>query len=181
MGIHQISVNYQTDEDRLLMRVRTHAGELMELWFTRRMMVRLWKPLQRTADRVSLRGASPGATVMPEAQDMMTDAMREKSRKAADFASPFDESFTTRPLGERPLLVFAVDILETLPRAGTLLKFRDAAGREVSVEVTTELLLNLLSLLEQALLQSEWGLPVQSGSAADTAAPESAPSQRLLN
>lgn len=163
------------------MRVRTRAGELMELWFTRRLMVRLWNPLQHAADRASLRGVSPGSTVHPEAQDMMTRAMRQKSRQAGDFGSPFDESFTGRPLGDLPMLVHAVDIQDGGAGKPVTLKFRDAAKREVSLDVGTDLLLNLIGLMEHALAQSEWGLKPKSPSEAPDAPAASSGSQRLLN
>ena len=157
MGIHQISVTYQADQDRLLVRLRTHAAERIELWLTRRMMMRLWTPLQQSADRVCLRSASPGSTVLPEAQDMMNRAARDKSRQSADFESAFDESFTSRPLGDQPMLVHAVDMQEKGQGQPLMLKFRDAAHREMTLDVGNDLFLNLLGLIEQALEQAEWG------------------------
>lgn len=158
MGIHQISVTYQLDEDRLLMRLRTHEGELLELWFTRRLMARLWTPLQKSADRISLRGASTSATVLPEAQSMMAQAMREESRKAGNFSEPFDESARTRPLGDRPALIQSVTIQEGGENASVNLKFKDTQGREVGLDLAASMLHNLMSLIEQALRRTEWGL-----------------------
>ena len=112
---------------------------------------------------------------------MMSRVMRQKSREAGDFASPFEESYTARPLGEKPLLVHAVDIKDGGAGKAMALKFRDAANREIALEVSTELLLNLLSLMEQALAQSEWALNGPAAPAGEAPVPAPPGSQRLLN
>lgn len=179
MSIHQLSVVYQTDQDRLLLRVRTRDDRLFELWLTRRLMARLWQPMQNTANAASLGVASRGATILPEARDMVTQSMRDQAKQAGDFASPFDDRAAERPLGEQPLLVAAVDLRQDASGQVTVV-WRDAQQRDLSLTLTADLLHNLLSLVEQALVQSEWGLI--SSPAAQTPVPsEPSPAPRLLN
>ena len=179
MSIHQVSVAYQPDQDRLLLRVRTRDDQLFELWLTRRMMVRLWQPLQNTASAASLGAASPAATVLPEAREMMTQALRDQARQHADFDSPFDDQATVRPLGDQPLLVAAVD-MQRHTDGHVDLVWRDAAQRRLSLSLGPELLNNLLSLLESALAQSEWGLTAKAEAPPDPArSPPALP--RVLN
>ena len=47
MKIHQLSVNYLAEQDRILMRVNTAASEEMRLWLTRRLMLGLWPLLSK--------------------------------------------------------------------------------------------------------------------------------------
>jgi hypothetical protein len=181
MSIHQVSVAYQADQDRLLLRVRTREEQLFELWLTRRLMVRLWQPLQATATALAVGSVSSSATVMPEAREMMTQTMRERSNRAADFRSPFEETARERPLGEEPMLVAAIDI-KRLPDRQVEVVWRDSAQRQLSMNLSPDLLNNLLTLLEKALQKSEWGVtpaapaPAASASAAPTTAPP-----RVLN
>ena len=179
MSIHQLSVAYQADQDRLLLRVRTRDEQLFELWLTRRLMLRLWRPLQDTANAAALGAASKGSTILPEARDMLSQTLREQAQENADFSSPFDESAAARPLGEQPLLVAAVD----LTRQGNghvEVSLRDAASRHLSLNLSPELLSNLLSLVERALHQSEWGL-VATAEASTSATVQAPPAPRVLN
>lgn len=179
MAIHQLSVTYQPDHDRLLLRVRTRQAELFGLWLTRRMMIRLWQPLLNTAGAASLGMASRDATVLPEAQDMMRQALREKAKAGADFQSPFDEDAADRPLGDEPLLVAAVDIHRKTDGHVDLV-LRDAQARKLSLSLTPDLLNNLMTLMEHALQQSEWGLGTQpAGNLAQ--APDAPAAPRMLN
>jgi hypothetical protein len=180
MAIHQMSVAYQPEEDRLLMRLRTHDAQLIELWFTRRMMARLWSPLQKAADAASLRGASRDATILPEAQDMMARGLRQRSREAADFSAPFDESFASRPMGEQPMLVRAADIQDGGADKPLTLRVRDARHREIAIDLGLPLLHNFLTLMEDALGRSEWGIQGWAGGGSPPSA-TSEGSPRLLN
>ena len=179
MSIHQFSLAYQADQDRLLLRVRTHDEEIFELWLTRRMMMRLWQPLMNTVTTASLNTVSRSATIMPEARDMMTQTLRESAHQKADFDSPFDGNARVRPLGDQPMLVAAVD-LKHLSSGQVEVVLRDATGRSLCLSLSPDLLNNLVSLLEKALIQSEWGLlaPRSTGLAAPG---EGTPPARILN
>ena len=47
MQIHQMSVTYLPEQDRILMRINTTEGEEMRMWLTRRLMVGLWPLLTK--------------------------------------------------------------------------------------------------------------------------------------
>lgn len=161
------------------MRVRTRDEQLLELWLTRRLMARLWRPLQQTTDRTALKSRSQSALVHPDAQDMMAQSLREESRRQADFSSSFDDSTAHRPLGELPMLVVSVD-LRTHEHGQLETVFSDAQGRQVSLKLTDTVAQNVLTLMEGALEKSQWGL----GAAVATAPGlEAVPagSGRLLN
>jgi len=179
MSIHQISVAYQLDQDRLLLRVRSVSGELFELWLTRRMMLRLWQPLQKTAVAASLGLASRDSMILPEAQDMMRQTLRRQAMEKAELRFAFDENARQRPLGDEPMLVAAVDIRrETIGQVELVL--RDTRQRSMSLRVSPDLLSNLLSLLEEALQRSQWGLALQQ-TERKPATPEAQTTKRVLN
>jgi hypothetical protein len=142
-------------------------------------MVRLWQPLQSTAGALAVGSVSASATVLPEAREMMTQTMRERSNLAADFRSPFEETARERPLGEEPMLVSAIDI-KRQPDWQVEVVWRDAAHRQLSMCLSPDLLNNLLTLLEKALQKSEWGVMPAAQAPAAPAAPNTAP-PRVLN
>ena len=166
MELHQVSVAYQAEEDRLLLRIRTRQAQLLEIWLTRRLMVRLWPALDQAVTGISLQGVSRGTTVLPEARQMMSRAMKDRSREGADFASPFDDQGVTRPLGERPMLVQEVDLAQPAPNTLSL-TLRDSMRRELGIRLEGDLLNNVHTLLEAALRHSEWAGPAQPPAVAE--------------
>jgi hypothetical protein len=167
MDIHQLSVTYLAEQDRILARVNTTAGEEMRLWLTRRLMLGLWPLLSRLLTEHMLKLEAAGTsldTADEELKKMLADFRKEEFLQHADFDTPYDESVDKLPLGEEPLLVTDVDAAPT--KEGPLrLSFneRPPAGggetRSFQLEMEPRLMQGLMHLLEQALLQSQWREP----------------------
>ena len=157
MSIHQIQVRYEPVHDRLLLQVLTMDRKLLPIWLTRRLTSRLMPHLRRTVSAVAAAGASPNAMVLPDAQDMMAQASRERALKAADLKTPFDAGQAQQPLGPEPLLPVAIDVA-TPGGVGLALTFRDAARQSVEVKLGQDHALVMIELIESAIAQSEWGL-----------------------
>lgn len=169
MKIHQLSVNYLAEQDRILMRVNTAASEEMRLWLTRRLMLGLWPLLSKllTKHLLKLEAAGTSLDTADEGlRKMLADFRKDEFLKDADFDTPYQENQAALPLGEEPLLVTDVDASplangrlrlsfnETLPaRAET------AQPRRFQMEMEPRLMQGLLHLLEQALVQSRWRDP----------------------
>jgi hypothetical protein len=164
MHIHQMSVTYLPEQDRVLMRVNTTEGEEMRLWLTRRLMVGLWPLLTKmlTAHLLKLEGAGASLETADETlRRMLAEFRKEEFLQHADFDTPFQEGQTRLPLGEEPLLVTDVDA--TPMASGPLrLSFNerppggDAKPRSFQMEMEPRLMQGLMHLLEQALGQSQW-------------------------
>ncbi|HVZ44369.1 MAG TPA: hypothetical protein VHA82_11210 [Ramlibacter sp.] len=179
MQIHQMSVTYLPEQDRLLMRVNTREGEEMRLWLTRRLMVGLWPLLSRLLTEYLLKLEAAGTTLSAADESlrkMLTDFRKEEFLSKADFETPYDESPMALPLGEEPLLVTDVD---ATPQSGGPLKLTfnerppgGEAPRSFNLELQPKLIQGLMHLLEQALNQSQWrepfrGLPQAEEQAAE--------------
>ena len=112
MNIHQLSVTYLAEQDRILMRVNTTASEEMRLWLTRRLMLGLWPLLSRLLTEHLLKleaaGTSLGAAD-EELKKMLADFRKEEFLQHADFDTPYQDNKQALPLGEEPLLVTDVD------------------------------------------------------------------------
>lgn len=178
MDIHQIQVRYDPLEDRLLLQIRTRAGEMFSTWLTRRMVARLWPPFLEAVATAPVARHSPRATVSPEAREMLSQVARERPLPQADFETPFEMRPVAEPLGAAPLLPAAMNLARD-PGGGVLLRMREARGRHLELRLGDDLAAALLRLLEKALAASEWGLgPAPGGepAAMDTPAPP-----RVLN
>lgn len=173
--IHQIQIKYDPLADRLLMQVRTRAGELFAIWLTRRMVQRLLPPFQQLATRLTLAHAHPQSVVLPEARAMLEDAVRSRPLPNSDFSQHFSTDPASRPLGQEPLLAAEVELLAD-PQRGLRMLVREAQGRHLTLQLNDELHAALSRLFEQALAAADWGLQLPVA-----AAPAQSPPPALLN
>jgi hypothetical protein len=193
MKIHQLSVAYQGQQDRILMRVNTAAAQEVRLWLTRRLMMVLWPQLSKlfSAHLLKLEAAGNSLETADEGlRKMLADFRKEEFLKQADFDTPYQENRAQLPLGEEPLLVTDVDAAP-LPNGRLRLSFNERATgieppRNFQMDMEPKLMQGLLHLLEQALALSHWqdafgGGPVAVEDCAVEQDPPSARKPRYLN
>ena len=203
MNIHQLSVTYMPEQDRILARINTTAGEEMRLWLTRRLMLGLWPLLSKVMTGHLLRLEPAGSsldTASDELKTMLANFRKQEFLQSADFETPYKAEQAVLPLGEEPLLVTDVDAAP-LPNGRLRLSFNensasgteqdspeikapapepaDKAGkvppRRFQIEMEPRLMQGLLHLLEQALVQSRWRDPFEPApSAEDPTHPDAA-------
>ncbi|MGQ0710003.1 MAG: hypothetical protein ACT4NV_09675 [Rhodoferax sp.] len=195
MHIHQMQASYQTDQDRILLRLNTFEGEELRIWLTRRMLKALLPHLQQLASGLGLNDSDPttpdeaqaaseadadtGAPHPPEAADPghttaspTQDSAAEPPTAQGDFETAFDEHSVRLPLGEEPLLTTALHVASG-PRGGLSVRFdehfdgQSQAHRSVEAHLEPELLGGLVQLLGAVLRNADWGmsLPSQLGEA----------------
>lgn len=159
--IHQLQAAYQIEQDRILVRINTHAGEELRLWLTRRMVKNLFphmiKACTELVSTLPQQASHDGAD-----SRALTEFSKQESLRQADFQTPFDNQALTLPMGDEPLLATTVHIATSA--GGTLrLGFEEklpagAKTRSFEVTLSPTLLHGLLHLLETALKQADWGL-----------------------
>lgn len=152
-----MQVRYQPTADRVLWQLRTAAGEMFAVWLTRRMLRQLWPHLNRVVTLASMARVAPNAIALPEAQAMMAQAARNRTLPNTDFATPFDPKPAALPLGPEPLLPMAFDIGPGQQGKGVRLAAREPEGRNITLELSEDLATGLMRLLEQALVEADWG------------------------
>src|SRR4051812_29709210 len=127
MKIHQLSVNYLAEHDRILMRVNTRDSEEMRVWLTRRLLLGLWPLLSKLLTKHLLKLEAAGTSLDTADEDlkrMLADFRKEEFLRNADFDTPYQESSTELPLGDKPLLVTDVDAAP-LPNGRLRLSFNE--------------------------------------------------------
>jgi len=170
VNIHQMQLRYQPAADRLLWQLRTTNGDLYAVWLTRRMVRLLWPPMTKLVTQAGIVQTLPHATVLPEAQAMMAQAVRDRPLPGASFAEPFDTRVTAQPLGAEPLLPEAIDLGPGDGGQGLKLQLREAGGRRLAMQLSADLSTALQRLLEQALAAADWGLVIAPATQGDDTA-----------
>ncbi len=167
MNIHQLSVNYIAEQDRILARVNTTAGEELRLWFTRRLAMGLWPLLNRVVtehvaklETMSTQHIAPMATADDQTKQMMAEFKKAESLKQADFKTPFNGKPATLPLGSEPLLVTEVNVTP-LATGQLQLNFQEklpgeSKPRSFQMALEQQLIHGFVHLLQKALVQSQW-------------------------
>lgn len=171
MKIHQLSVTYLAEQDRILVRINTAAAEEMRLWLTRRLLLGLWPLLSKLLTKHLLKLEAAGTSLETADEDlkrMLAEFRKEEFLKQADFETPYQENSSQLPLGEEPLLVTDVDA-SPLANGQLCLSFNERPPgeekpRSFRMEMEPKLMQGLMHLLEQALVRSQWreafGAPV---------------------
>ena len=63
MQIHQLSVTYQAEQDRILLRINSTSGEEMRMWLTRRLMSGLWPLMSKLGTEQLLKMEAAGSAL----------------------------------------------------------------------------------------------------------------------
>lgn len=163
MKIHQLSVVYQAEQDRLFVRINTASAEEVRLWLTRRLMVGLWPLLSKILTETLLKLEAAGTsldTADADLKKMLADFRKEQFLQQADFDTPYDENQSVLPLGPDPVLVTDVDA-SPMPNGRLRLSFNERLPggkppRNFQVEMDPKLLQGWMHLLDQAMTRSQW-------------------------
>jgi hypothetical protein len=187
VNIHQLSVNYIQEHDRILVRINTTASEELRLWFTRRLTIGLQPMLQKIVaewvakqEAVKSSSISPTATADAQTQAMLAEFKREESLQKSDFQTPYKPP-NALPLGAEPLLVTEISVTP-LPSGQLQLSFNEKLPldngqpnpnpRGFRVALEQKLVHGFVHLLEKAVATSQWaGLTAVAIGSAEPALP----------
>ena len=167
MDIHQLSIRYNGEQDRILVRINTSAGDEVQMWLTRRLVLSLWPLLNRVViDHLAIPadaktdGFVDLAAMGPGTRKMLADMRQQEAVQNGDFVTPYQGAATNRPLGDTPLLVTEVNLT---PKDGNLLlmNFKEqlsepTSSRGFQLDMPAELVFGVIQLLSQALGQAQW-------------------------
>jgi hypothetical protein len=161
MNIHQLSVAYHVDHDRILVLINTLAGEELRLWLTRRLVVNFLPHLNRLVIELEA-----GILQLTNHDDLSKKAVAEFKKQASithsDFKTPFTTQASGYPVGQEPLLVTSIHLApdgKGALRIGFEEKMLDQpAPRGFHMTMASSLLHGFTHLLESAIKASEWGI-----------------------
>jgi hypothetical protein len=153
MRLHQLRLDYNAEQDRLLLRISTDDGKEIMFWLTRRCVRLLWALL------VEMAQSSPRIALQsnPAARAALLGFEHEQALRGADFSRPYDETARERPLGAEPLLVSRVKGTKH-PKGDHVLSLVPISGQQVSVTLNATLLHSFCGLLQKVVGNTDWDL-----------------------
>lgn len=154
--IHQMRVEFDAPEDRLLVSVLSRDGAELKLWLTRRFVRLLWPNLLKLA------AATPEAAAQqsPEAKSSVVRFQHEQALAKTRFSSRYDsDRIVSHPFGEAPLLITQGKIKRTENgKEPNQLSFMAKDGRPVTFSLDNVLLHSLARLIRNASRKAGWEL-----------------------
>jgi len=157
MQLHQITLDFDAEQDRLLMRISTSDAKEIALWLTRRCVKLMWPlfvKMVESSPRIQLRTASA------EARAALLELEHEKAMQKADFSTPYQASARERPLGAEPILVARMHTGRD-ERGNHVLSLLPARGQGVNLCMEGELLHSCCRLLQSAVAKAEWDFKLE--------------------
>ena len=153
MQLHQIKIEFNAEQDRLLMRLASGDHAEVLLWLTRRCVKLLWPLLVKMAE------SAPGIALQPapEARQALLDMERERALAKADFASPYKEAGREPLLGAEPILVARMHT-DRNDRGQSVLALLPLEGQGVNLALNDTLLHGVCKLLQDAVEAAGWDM-----------------------
>ena len=182
MNVHQLSIAYMPEQDRVLVRVNTLEGKELQFWLTRRLTLGLSPLMDKVVTEHVARHGGPATSHVAAMDDLSKKAVaqfqRSETLRNSDFATPYKAAEAGVPLFAQPLLITEVNLTplsngqlrlscaEKLPRTPA------AAPRSFQMALSQQLIHAFVHLLDRAITQSQWR--ESSGSGATSGTPDPA-------
>jgi hypothetical protein len=157
MRLHQLKIDYEAEQDRLLMLVSASDGVEVRLALTRRFVKLLWPLLVKLAEEASPRIRTQAN---PEARKALLGIEHAQAVARADFSKSYDEKPRATPLGEAPLLLARIQTGRN--RDGQpVVALHPAEGSGVTLTFDSVLLHSVCRLLQSAVKKSDWDVDLR--------------------
>jgi hypothetical protein len=162
MRLHQLKIDYDAEQDRLLMLVSASDGVEVRLTLTRRFVKLLWPLLVKLAEEASPRIRTQ---TNPEARKALLGIEHAQAVARADFSKAYDAKPRSTPLGEAPLLLARIQTGRN--REGQpVVALHPAEGSGVTLTFDSVLLHSVCRLLQSAVKKSDWDMDLRLPDAA---------------
>ncbi len=175
MKLRQLKIDFNPEQDRLLMQMSTSEGAEMRLWMTRRYVKLLWPLLVQLAEDLSPRIK---AQANPEARKALLSLEHEQAVARADFSKPYEAEPVAMPLGAEPLLLARIQTGRD-PGGLPVLALHPSVGNGVTLSFDAVLLHSVCRLIQQAVKKTDWDMDLKLPGA--EAQPEETAAPRTIN
>jgi len=153
MKLQQLKVEFNPEQDRLLVRVSSDDSKEILLWLTRRCVKLLWPALLKVAQSTP----EIASQADPEVKKALLGFHHEKAVRQADFSTPYREIARERPLGADPILVARVQARRN-ERGGSVVSFLPRTGQGVHLTLDDAVLHSFFRLLQSSVAKAEWDI-----------------------
>ena len=158
MNIHQICVEHDPVEDRVLLRMNTHDKELIEVWLTRRIALQLLPALDQLNTELVAKQTGVNTPLLDKhSKKLMADLVHQSTLDQSNFSTPFQihENLLTGP---RPFLVTHLQA-SMFEHAGLKIELAEkvaSSERQLQLTLDNELLQGFQHLLTKSVETAQW-------------------------
>jgi hypothetical protein len=159
-AIQQLNLGFDSEQDRLLLKVGLADDTELSVWLTRRMVKSLWLLLQGSAD---LNDANEHTLVIQEVPaELASEVLSAVNATLADASKPpldFSTSYQANrtPIVDEPILAFHCGLVSH-DDAHSILEIQAKDGKTIRIVLNVELLLALSNMLQLATKEAAWDL-----------------------
>jgi hypothetical protein len=157
MKLHQLKVDYDAEQDRLLMLIATSDAVELRMWLTRRFVKLLWPLLVKLAEEASPRIRTQAN---PEARKALLGIEHQQAVQKADFSKDYEGRARSTPLGEEPLLLGRIQTGHDR-KGQPVVALHPAEGQGVTLTLDSVLLHSVCRLLQAAVKKSGWDMELK--------------------
>lgn len=156
--LHQMTISFSPQEDRLLLRFGTTGHVEFRLWLTRRIVRQLWEALVKAAE------SAPDISLQPErrVRRAVMSLRHQAAVQSGDFSQRPDPDAKPHPLNQQPFLVTGIQCSRTAP-GKTSLVFNVDNGNDIQLSLDEKLIHALCHLLTSGSAKAEWELDLAIG------------------
>ncbi len=165
-ALHQITMSYSAEQDRLLLRLGTTDKKEYQLMLTRRFVRVLWAALIKVLEKQP----DLKRDLMPKVKKAVMAMEHQKAVSDADFSRKHEKGYENLTPGSDPLLVVGGSV-EPGNGGPTRLLLKTQTGSEIKLTLNKNLLHALCKLLIGTTMKAGWDLGLTVGDAASIAAP----------
>jgi hypothetical protein len=155
-NLHQLRVNYDALQDRLLLGANTVDGKEFRFWLTRRFLVIFWGILSHVLQEFAARRAPAD----PLLRSALTDFAEARALSQADLKTPYAGG-ADHPLGEAPVLLSRVAVSPG-PGGQQTISLRPESGQGIDLALDESLANVLAKLVRDAAANGDWALDLGS-------------------
>jgi len=157
MRLHQLKIDFDAEQDRMLMLIAASEQVEVRMWLTRRFVKLLWPLLVKLAEEASPRiRTQPN----PEARKALLNIEHEQAVSKANFSQPYDDSLRATPLGAEPLLLARIQTGND-PNGLPVVAMHPSEGQGVTLTLDPVLLHSVCRLLQAAVKKSDWDMELK--------------------
>ncbi len=153
MNIHQIGIDYQSEQDRLMVKLNTDQGGVVRLLVTRRFLKLFWSHLVALMEKHVIDEAALSA----EAKRAMREMRQEQVLSAADFRTPFKDAPAAGGALAAPLLLKAFK-LQYKGANAWFISLIPGDGPSIDLNAPDALLIAVCKLLRDGAGHAGWDL-----------------------
>ena len=156
-GLHQLTMSYVPEQDRILFRLATTDKTEYRLWLTRRFVHVLWGALKQTfASNDELK-----QIVDRDVQDAVLGMKHQEAVQKTDFETPHVDDTTDATSNTGPLLVTGGKVHPGKEVTG--LVFKTAEGSDIRFNLNDQLLHAFCHLIVSTSARADWNLDLAVG------------------